>query len=245
MTPKGDKPVVVGIVQARLSSRRLARKALADLCGRPLLGFLLDSLSAARELDDVVLAIPCGEWELADMARQRGIRVFEGSEHDVLRRLTDAARTSGADVMVRMTGDNPLLDPSLVDAGVRQFKNCRCDYLYVEGYPLGCGEAEVISFAALERADREARTPWHREHVITYIVEHHEQFQVQILPAPQQYRRPNYRLTVDEEGDLAVARGVLHELGDPDPPIPFAVVIEVLDNHPELACLNRSVSQHS
>jgi spore coat polysaccharide biosynthesis protein SpsF len=243
MTSRRTRPVVVGIVQARLASQRLARKALADLGGRPLLGFLLDSLSGARELDHVVLAIPYGDRELAEIAQDRGVAVMEGSEHDVLGRVTQAAQASNADIVVRMTGDNPLLDPDLVDAAVQQFAKYGRDYLYVEGYPLGCGEAEVISRGALERADREARAPRHREHVITYFVDHVEEFDVLILPVPDHCRRPAYRLTIDQEDDLAVVRGVLHVLGDPDPPIPFASVIEVLDQHPELAQLNRAVRQ--
>lgn len=109
----------VAIVQARLGSTRLPRKVLADLGGRPMIAHTLERAVAIPGIDEVVLAIPFGETALAEVGRSVGAMVVEGPEADVLARVLWAAEQTQADVIVRLTGDCPLIDPFLADRLLR------------------------------------------------------------------------------------------------------------------------------
>lgn len=236
---------VVAVVQARLGSERLPRKVLAPVGGRTALERLLDTLSTVAELDGVALAVPRGEAELVALGRRAGVRVFEGDERDVLSRYVGAARAFAADAVVRVTGDCPLLDPALVGDVVRRYRAAPSDYLHVQGYPRGLGDAEVISAPALERAAREATEARDREHVMTYVTAHPGSFSVVIEDAPPELRRPDLRVCVDEPADLAVVRAVVDAIGRDGRPLPTAEIIRFLDRRPEIARLNADVRQRS
>src|SRR3972149_4724267 len=92
----------VAIIQARMGSRRLPGKVLADIEGKPMLARMLDRLARSRRLDEVAVATLC---------RSRATRCVRGHPSDVLDRYHEAAQTAGAEVIVRLTGDCPLIDP--------------------------------------------------------------------------------------------------------------------------------------
>src|SRR5262249_43314146 len=129
-------------------------------------------LSQAKKIDQVVLATSdhARNELLASHVRRLGFTVFEGSEEDVLDRYYRAAKNQNADVVVRITGDCPLVDPRLVDELITEFNAQPVDYLCNTAYPDGL-DIEVFTFATLERAWQEARQPAEREHVTTYMSE--------------------------------------------------------------------------
>ena len=143
------------IVQARISSTRLAGKVLADLAGRPLLAQQLRRLQQCRQADAIVVATsdqPTDE-AVVQVARQVGVGWFCGDEHDVLRRFVAAARDQRADVVVRVTGDCPLIDPEVTDRVIQELTN-----------NAGAATTRVTSSSELFRAGSIPRscssTPW-------------------------------------------------------------------------------------
>jgi len=166
---------VVAIVHARMGSTRLPNKVMKPIGGVPMIELLLSRLSLANELDHIVVATsldPKNET-LASHIEKLGYRCVRGSEDDVLQLYIDAAHASDADIVVRVTGDCPLIDPVLVDEVVSQFKLQHVDYLtnsLTPTYPDGL-DIEVFRFSALERASFEATQPREREHVTPYIRE--------------------------------------------------------------------------
>ena len=108
----------LAVVQARLGSTRYPRKVLSDLAGSPSIEVLLNRLSRSRLVDEVVVAIPDGsaDDELHNVISRLGVRVFRGSESDVLSRFEGAIAGSSADLVARLTGDCPLVDPTIVDS---------------------------------------------------------------------------------------------------------------------------------
>jgi spore coat polysaccharide biosynthesis protein SpsF len=205
-------PRVVAIVQARMGSSRLPGKSLAPAAGRPLLATMLDRVAAAGALDALWVATTDAPRDdpIAELARASGAGVFRGSEHDVLCRYAGAAAAARADVVVRLTSDCPLLDPAVVDRVVAALDG---HDLATNAPPAGRTypdgmDVEVLTRAALERADREATDPADREHVTRYL--HHGGFDVQVVDLDRDLG--DVRITVDTAEDLELVRGLLETL---------------------------------
>ncbi len=238
--------MIAGVVQARMGSSRLPGKALRPLGGRPMLVHVLERLRAARRIETVVLATTDrpGDEPLRSLAAQAGVAVVAGPEHDVLSRYLLAAQATRADVLVRVTGDCPLLDPPTVDAAVDAFlAPPPVDYLRVgapSGFPLGL-DVEVFSAEALRRADPLSVDPAWREHVTQAL--RRPPFRARALPAPPDLWHPEWRLCVDEAADLALLEELHRRLGRPGAPIDVREVAALLRASPELLAINAHVVQ--
>ncbi|ENO89905.1 aminotransferase class III-fold pyridoxal phosphate-dependent enzyme [Thauera linaloolentis] len=200
---------VVAIVQARMGSTRLPGKVMKPIGGVPMIELLLARLARAREVDQIVVAtsIDPRNQVLAEHVRKLGYACEMGSETDVLARYLQAARTHRADVVVRVTGDCPLIDSELVDEVIRGFKASGVDYFSNTSpstYPDGL-DTEVFSMAAFERAAAETSRPHDREHVTPYLRES-GRFSQASLQAEENHG--TLRWTVDEPADFDVVTAV-------------------------------------
>lgn len=159
----------------------------------------------------------------------------------MLARYTGAAAQYGADVVVRVTSDCPFADPALIDAVVgRLLADDRSDYVsnnLVRTYPLGF-DAEAFRASVLAAADAEAVEPHEREHVTPFIYQHPERFRLANLEAPEELRRPGYRITVDEPADLELARAIWSRMPEG---FSAADVVAVLDADESLGAMNAHV----
>ncbi len=241
-----DRAVV--IIQARMGSTRLPGKIMREVCGKPLLAHLLDRLSHCRETAELAVATTTDASDdlVASFARDRGVSVVRGPVDDVLARFGLAAEATGADIVVRVTADCPLLSPETVDAAARMVREGGYDYVSTGiapvTYPNGLG-CEAFSRAALERALAEATDRWDREHVTTYIKRPEARFQCGGMALASDHSR--LRVTVDTQDDLALVSRVLETLYIRDPLFSVADVIALLDAHPEWQRLNAHVVQKS
>ena len=164
---------VVAIVQARMGSTRLPNKVMKPIGGVPMIELLLARLAKSKQIDQIVLATSTDELNtpLVEHVQKMGYTCVRGSESDVLERYLVAARQAQADVVVRITGDCPLIDPTLVDQVIAQFKAEGLDYLSntaPASYPDGL-DTEVFTLQALERAGSESQDPFDHEHVTPYM----------------------------------------------------------------------------
>jgi spore coat polysaccharide biosynthesis protein SpsF (cytidylyltransferase family) len=235
----------VAIIQARMGSARLPGKVLADVAGAPLLARMVERLRGARSLAAIVVATPRGPADapLRELTRHLGLQCFAGSEHDVLGRYIGAAARAGADPIVRLTADCPLIDPAVVDACVARFLAEPLDYVGLGGpFPDGL-DTEVIAAAALVRADAEARLPSEREHVTPYLKTHPETFRCATVefPEPLDHRR----WTVDEPRDLDFVRAVYRRLYRPGRLFGWREVEALLAREPGLARLNAGIERNA
>lgn len=162
---------VVAVVQARTGSKRLPGKVLADIAGAPMLARVVERAAAAKLVDAVVIATSDRPSDDSVEALASGIRVacHRGSETDVLGRTLGAATATGADLVVRLTGDCPLVDPEVIDLVVAAASStaARCDYasnVMRRTFPKGL-DAEALHVDVLARIDRLATSPEAREHV--------------------------------------------------------------------------------
>ena len=230
---------IVAIAQARMGSTRFPNKVMQPICGTPMIGLLLERLSKAKYIDHIILATssdPRNE-PLTEYVRSLGFEVYLGSEDDVLDRYYRAAKATGADVVVRITGDCPLIDPQLVDAVVGRFKENGVDYAsntMPPTYPDGL-DTEVFTFKALEIAWTLAEDPRHREHVTPYI-RVSKQFVRTNLAGETVYS--GERWTVDEPEDFEVIRKVFEHF-NPRRDFSWLEVLALRQEHPELFAANR------
>ena len=239
---------VVGIVQGRMNSSRLPGKILKKIAGKPMLAQVVERARQARLIDAVAFATTTDPSDdpVEVYCRRQGIPVYRGSLLDVLDRFYQAARMMEADVVVRFTADCPLLDPGLVDQTIQLFLESGADFAanrlpppFRRTYPIGL-DTEVCSFAALERAWKEATAKHDREHVLPYLYEVEGRFKVRILDHHQDYGY--HRWTVDTPEDLVLVRRIFRRMRN-RPGFTWLDVVALLEHEPQLARINAAV-QH-
>ncbi|HSB91264.1 MAG TPA: glycosyltransferase family protein [Anaerolineales bacterium] len=238
---------VVAIVQARMGSHRLPGKVLADIAGQPMLARVVARVKGARTLDEVVVATSQASEDdpIAELCREQGVPCSRGSAEDVLDRFHQAAVEHRADIIVRITGDCPLIDSELIDETVGAFQSATppvdfaCNRLsWDRTYPIGT-DTEVCSRKALDEAWREADQPHQREHVMPYLYEHPERFRM-IQVRSSDPSLGGLRWTVDEADDLAFVRQVYARLGGRED-FSWREVLDLVRREPELARINAAV----
>ena len=208
---------VVAIVQARMGSTRLPNKVMRHISGIPMIELLLSRLAKAKEVDQIIVATSIDERNipLVTHVRKIGYACEQGSENDVLDRYVHAAKAHQADVIVRITGDCPIVDPELVDEVIRGFKAANIDYFSNTDpptYPDGL-DIEVFTIKALEKASNETSDPFDREHVTPY------------LRKPGKYKTES----IQHSEDLSVLRWTVDESAD------FEVIEKVFGHfHPKI-----------
>jgi spore coat polysaccharide biosynthesis protein SpsF len=230
------------VVQARMGSTRLRGKVLADLAGQPMVARVLERAEAIAGIDEVAIAVPdlAEDDALATVADGLGARVVRGSADDVLGRFVRAADATGADAIVRITADCPLLSPRVSSTVVAGFASAGVDYAsntLVRTWPRGL-DTEVVTVDALRVADAEGTTAADREHVTTFVWSRPDRFRLEAVT--DEVDRSARRWTVDLAEDLAFARAVYDELG---PAFEVDDVFALLERRPEIAEINAAISQ--
>jgi spore coat polysaccharide biosynthesis protein SpsF len=201
------------ILQARLDSSRLPRKAMLTLDGEPL---LLRVMEALKTVDVPLRILACPEDSLdkfKPLAAMCGFEIFAGSKDDVLGRFCSAIRRFGLSEgrIIRATGDNPFVFTDAADTINNEAAALNAAYAGYAGLPYGAG-VEIAECAALLRAEKEASSTYHREHVCPYLYENGATFALHRPLAPQKWRRPAMRLTVDTQTDYERAKLLYAEL---------------------------------
>jgi spore coat polysaccharide biosynthesis protein SpsF len=203
------KPRTVAIVQARMGSSRLPGKVMMKIGGRPLLVYLVERISKARTLDAIVVATTTNPRDniIIEECERRGIPNFRGSETDVLSRYVSAARACVADVVVRVTADNPFTDPDSIDRVVDAIVSRNADYAVEMNLPVGT-PGEALTWEALAFIDSIADTPRWREHVTLYAKENPHMLNCAFLDPRPECNRPDLSFTVDELNEYLYSREI-------------------------------------
>lgn len=237
---------VVAIIQARVGSTRLPRKVQKSIAGRPMLWHVIERVKRAKLVDEVVLATTSKEEDkpLLDLVKESGIKGYAGSDEDVLDRYFQAATQFGADVIVRITADCPLIDPEIIDKVVKHFLDGDFDYVtntLKPTYPDGL-DVEVFSYEALRKAWGEARMASEREHVTPYIRKHPELFRFRNVEHEKDFS--SMRWCVDTEKDLEFVREIYKRLYGKGKIFGMREVLNLLEKHPELMEINKGIARN-
>jgi len=199
---------ILAIVQARVSSQRLPRKVLLPLNGRPSICHVMDRVSMATKVNEVVLAtsiMPSND-SLCDLAVKEDWEYVRGEEHDVVSRFATLIEQKQPDMVVRVCADNFAIVPEVIDGAIERCINRNldiCNPFLRHTYPFGVG-AEVATTDAFQRVERETCNEpiQYREHIFSWAYLNSDKFRVDSLPAPLDCTRPDVRVSVDTLEDL-------------------------------------------
>lgn len=237
----------VAIIQARMGSSRLPGKMLMPLAGIPVIQWVYDRARQIEGLDDMIVATTTTSKDdpLVASCMEHRIPVFRGSENDVLDRYYQAAQATAADVVIRVTGDCPLLDPgesSKVLALFRQTPGCEyASNTHPPFLPDGL-DTEVVQVSTLARVWREVGDRVAREHVTWYIHQHPEQFHLAALAPTESLA--HQRWTLDNAEDFTFLAAVTSELKARGQFGSLREVLDILRDHPEWVELNRHIERN-
>jgi spore coat polysaccharide biosynthesis protein SpsF len=233
---------IVAIIQARMGSTRLPGKVMMDLKGKPALQRVIDRVSKAKLVDEIVVATESKSEAIIQYCLNSKINCFIGPENNVMKRVLDAASTFGAETIVEITADCPVIDPKLIDDCIRLYNNNpHLDYVSncvpVRSFPDGC-DVQVYSIEALA-AMEEITKPKTRNHVGWNLPNGIYDFNCICIPAPEHLHKPDLRLTLDTIGDYLLIQQIYkyfwHDAFN------TADILDFLHRNPELLELNKDV----
>lgn len=244
-------PKITAIIQARVGSTRLPGKIFRNISGKPMLQHVVDRLSFSKFINQIIIATTNLQEDdlVEDFCKRNNFSFYRGSSDDVLSRYYEAAKKFGAQIIVRITSDCPVIDPELIDSMLNDFlsanKSSRLDYLsnvIKRTFPRGL-DVEIFSFHALEKIYHEAIDGFELEHVTPYIYLHPEKFSLRNYNNEKDYSF--HRWTVDTEEDLKLVSEIYNALYKPGAIFFFRDVLQLFERRPELFSINQNVKQKS
>lgn len=241
------------IIQARMSSTRLPGKIMKNLACKPMLWHVVERCLNSKAADRVIVATTTNKEDdtVEKFCKENNFFYYRGSSDNVLSRYYEAAKirqpADGAFDIVRVTGDDPLTDPAIIDKCVEALHKSGADYLSninpERTFPRGL-DVEVFTFAALEKARREAKENYEREHVTPYIWENKKKEFIigKAVIADKNYNR-DYRLAVDYPEDFALMEKIYSKFFISGNIVSVPEALRFLDANPDLLKINAHCEQ--
>lgn len=237
--------MITAIIQARMGATRLPGKVLKILNNKSLLEFQLERIKLSERIQEIIVATTneSADDEIASLCNRRGIKVFRGSQNDVLSRYYHCAKENNASTIVRLTADCPLIDPKVIDAVIDLYFSKKVDYAAntvppeTSYWPDG-SDVEVFSFQALKKANEETTDISFREHVTFYFWKDTNKFSSVQLNNKQDWS--NYRFTLDYPEDYEVIKQINDELLRKKLFGHIDQIIDILVSKPEIAEINKA-----
>lgn len=240
---------VVAIIQARMGSTRLPGKVMKEIVDKTVLEHVITRVKQAKGIDEIVIATTIKpEDEIIAIESERlGVKVFRGSEEDVLSRYYYAAKENNADIVIRITSDCPLIDSDIIDEMIYKFKSLymkdKVDYLsntIERSFPRGL-DVEVFLFKILYKAFHNAEKTYQREHVTPYIYENPQKFK--LVGHTSEIDYSNHRWTLDTQEDFELITKIYEGLYSDDKLILFNDIVKYLSLYPEYMQINATINQ--
>ena len=233
---------LVAAYACRAGGTRLYGKPLQNLePGYTILDHIIEGTKATTQIDEIVLGISEGTENqiFMEIARKHGIKYITGSEKDVLWRLIECGRASDATDIFRVTTECPFIAWELLADAWQAHVEHKNDITVTDYLPEGCN-FEIYSQASLEQAHKEGEYKERSEYCSAYPRRRPDQFRIELIEPPQEWRRTDLRLTVDYPEDLILCRNTYTALKGAAPHIPIDQIINYVDMHPELKSLVES-----
>jgi spore coat polysaccharide biosynthesis protein SpsF len=230
------------IIQARMGSTRLPGKVLKKIGNRSILRIIVDRLKESETIDEIIIVTTEKKEDdpIIEFCRENNIKYYRGPEQDVLRRYIEAAEKYDIEQIVRVTGDNPLTSPKVIDVLLKSHQKKNSDYTFATGLPLGVS-AEVVERKILENLDSSNLDDDYKEHVTFFIRENEKEFKINSVDFQLD---DNIRVTVDTKEDLKLIKEIDKEIG-PIEKLSVEEVIAFLNNNTKIKKINANVLQKS
>lgn len=235
---------IVTIIQARTGSQRLPGKVMLPLAGKPLLIRMIERVKASPLSGFVAAAIPQSEEDdvLNNLCIKNDIKVFRGSNLDLLDRHYKAGLHFNADAVVKIPSDCPLIDPDVITKVISYYLNSDFDYvsnLHPPSYPDG-NDVEIFSMTALEKAYNEAELQMEREHATPYFWENPDLFSIGnvVWETGLDYSMSE-RWTIDYMEDYLFIKSIYDELYSTNPQFGISEILALLNEKPQLRKINQ------
>ncbi|MFC1917386.1 cytidylyltransferase domain-containing protein [Chloroflexota bacterium] len=237
---------VVVVVQARMRSARLPGKVLREIFGKPMLWHLVTRVQKAEYVDEVVIAATVNQEDdnLEKFAIDNSLGIYRGSENDIVDRIYHAGEKYSADVIVRIWGDCPLVDPVLVDRVLGKFIEGGYDYAdntHPVTYPPGM-EFEVYSFRLLEKIWREVTDPYYREYPFEYVNDYRDA--IKTFYDKSDVDLSHIHLTVDYVEDFELVVEIFNNLQDEKDTFHLEDILKLLEREPNLTRANQDLARN-
>jgi spore coat polysaccharide biosynthesis protein SpsF len=237
--------MIAAVVQIRMGSTRLPKKAFLDLCGQPLIYHVISRLKYCNSIDKIIVATTNSpsDDDIQAWCDANDIICFRGDEENVLKRFYDCAIANCLDIIVRITGDDPFKDFRLIDRAVDCIIASNLDFVCNNSpvtYPEGL-DVEVITFNALKKIYQNALTSDHREHVTLYVHENISAFNTLNLSNGKDMSY--HRWTIDYAEDYHFARVVYEELYTDGELFLTEDIYNLLSGNQTLQLINKNVNR--
>ena len=210
-----NKLNIITVIQARMGSKRLPGKSLKLLLGQPMLERLIDNVHGANLVNKFVVATSDKsiDDDIQDLCMKLNIDCYRGNEKDVLSRFIEVSKIYKADLLVRLTGDNPFVEKSLIDFMLMKYLKDYSDYDYIHnvensGFPYGL-YVEIFTNRALFKANV-SKDLLDREHVTRYFKSNKNDFKIGLVKAHRKYKYSH--LTVDTNAEFIEAENIFSNL---------------------------------
>jgi spore coat polysaccharide biosynthesis protein SpsF len=238
---------IVATIEARMSSTRLPGKVLMPLAGKPNLERLIERLRRSAYLDDIVIATTTNPADdaIVSFAEGVGCKVWRGSEENVLERVLEAAQSVGADLIVEITGDCPLVDWRHVDRLIEIYTDGGYDYVannMERTFPRGM-DVQVFSVQTLSEVNTLTQDPVDQENVSIYIYNHPERYRLYNWAAEGRMARKDLRVTLDTREDYQLLNTIFEKLLPANSDFSAEEVIALFEKEPQLADINAGIKQ--
>jgi spore coat polysaccharide biosynthesis protein SpsF len=234
---------IVTVIQARSGSTRLPGKVMLDILGKPLLIRMVERVQASKLAGTLVIATTEESEDdlIANLCAQNNIHCYRGSSLDLLDRHYQAAKLFDAEAVVKIPSDCPLIDPAVIDKVLQYFIENDFDYvsnLHPATYPDG-NDVEVMKFAAIEKAWKEAEKPFEREHTTPYLWENPEKFTLANIPweTGLDYSM-SHRWTIDYPEDFVFIKSIYEHLYPVNPNFGLQDILNLTEQRPDIFALN-------
>ena len=237
--------MATAIIQARLGSTRLPGKVLMNLNGKPLIQRIISRLHYCKQIYNIILATTTNpiDDKLVDWCKKNDIPCFRGDENNVLKRYFDAATAYNADIIVRITADDPFKDPKIIDSVIDLLKNNKLDFAFNNSppsFPEGL-DTEVFTYLALKQAYEANTTDFEKEHVTQYFYHNPGKFKMKNFAYEEDISF--MRLTVDTKQDFDLAEKIYEDLSPEGQMFYLSDIISLFKKKPYLLELNKGVKR--
>ena len=234
---------IVTVVQARTGSSRLPGKVTKEILGRSLLMRMVERVQASALKGCVVVATTTDKEDdaIESICSDNRILCYRGSALDLLDRHYQAGKWQEADAVVKIPSDCPLIDPRVIDKVLQYYLDNDFDYvsnLHPATYPDG-NDVEVMSFATLETAWRDANKDFEREHTTPYLWEHPDKFSIgNVVWGSGLDYSMSHRFTIDYAEDFVFIKTIYESLYPKNPNFGLQDILELLRTNPQIAAIN-------